>query len=334
MPDIKPELHVFDNASLLPSAWAAPDGGNGIALNPAIADFQGQLLMAYRVVTLDGRRRLAICRLTPECHVVPGSVVPLSDSIRDGGDWHADARFCTMGGRLFVHYNDGWQGSGNHIFLVEIDRDTLQAAGPARQLVLDGPRQTVEKNWMLFEHDGQLWVIYSISPHVVLKVELVDQQTALCRPVYCQEWDARAYTVRYGPLRGGAPPVQGEKCYISIFHSLFPVRPLRRLLFRLLRRRSTATLRYVAGVYAFEAQPPFAPQWLHPEPLIQPPPLPRRFTPQLDSRIERCAYPCGSVHRDGQWFISIGVQNEYCCIAVVADKALPTFPVSDQGGNT
>lgn len=217
-----PGLHVFETAALLP----------------------------------DGRRRLAICRLNADISVAPGSVVPLSDSIQDGGEWHADARFCTFNGRLFLHYNDGWSSSENHIFLVELDTDTLQAAGPARLLVLDGPRQITEKNWMLFEHDGELWAIYSISPHVALKVDLVDQRTALCRPVFRQGWETQSYSTRYGPLRGGAPPLRSGGCYVSIFHSLYPARSLRRAIFRLLRRWPTATTRYAAGVYTFAASPP------------------------------------------------------------------------------
>lgn len=323
-------LHIFETPPLLPKAWTDDEERNCVAFNPAITLFQDQLIMAYRVVTPDGRRRLAICRLTPELRVVPESVVPLSDSIQNGGEWHADARFCTINGRLFVHYNDGGSKTGNHIFLVELDPDMLQVSGPARQLILDGPRQVVEKNWMLFEHEGELWAIYSISPHVVLKVELVDQLTALCRPCYRQEWEAHPYAARYGPLRGGTPPLRRGDCYVSIFHSLFPVRPLRRIIFRLLRRQPAATIRYVAGVYTFTAAPPFTPQWLHPEPLIQPPLLPRRFYPQLDSRIERSAYPCGTVYHNGQWLVSFGAQEEYCCIVTIEDRLLPVRRATEQ----
>lgn len=310
-------LHVFESAELLPSAWSSTAAGNCYLFNPAITVFRDQIIMIYRVVTPDGQRRLAICRLTPELRVIPESVAPFSDSIQNGGQWRADARFCTVAGRLFAHYNDGWKRDGNHIFLVEIDPDTLKTNAPARRLVMDGPRRAIEKNWMPFEHDGELWAIYSISPHLVLKVEFIDQETALCRPIHHIEWDTKAYSARFGELRGGAPPLRCGDHYVSIFHSSFSVRPLRQALFHLLHKPPAKTLRYVGGVYAFEASPPFTPRWLHPEPIIWPPPLPRRQNQQLDRRIERSAYPCGSAFHRGRWVVSFGSQEEYCCIATM-----------------
>lgn len=313
---IDDKMRIFANNELMPRNWSNEGALEGRIFNPALTVFDAQLLMAYRVVTADGKRRLAICRLNPTLQVIPGSVVPLSDSIQNGGEWHADARFCTAGGRLFVHYNDGWCKDGNHVFLVDIDPDTLEAAAPARQLVMDGPRRPVEKNWMLFEQDGELWAIYTIAPHVVLKLEPDGADTILCRPMFCTEWPTDSYTSRFGSLRGGAPPQRYQDGYISVFHSCFPVRRVQSVLRRLLGKPSTQNIRYVAGAYGFEASPPFAPQWLHPRPILQPPSLPRRQHPPMDNRVERVVYPCGSVFYRDRWLVSFGVDNEYCCIAV------------------
>ncbi|MBE2239587.1 MAG: hypothetical protein IAE81_17505 [Caldilineaceae bacterium] len=319
---IDKSVRVFANDELMPRNWSDGRSSDGCVFNPALTVFDGQLLMAYRVVTADGQRRLAICRLTPALQVVPGSVVALSDSIQNGGEWHADARFCTLGGQLFLHYNDGARKEGNHIFLVNIDPDSLEAAAPARQLVMDGPRRSVEKNWMLFEHDDELWAIYTISPHVVLTVDLKGKEMIKCRPVFRSDWNTDAYTLPFGPMRGGAPPQRYRDGYISVFHSCFPVWRLRSTIRRLLGKRPTRYIRYVAGVYGFAASPPFAPQWLHPRPIIHPPRLPRRWYPQLDARAERIAYPCGSVFYRGAWLVSFGAENEYCCIAIL-DRILP-----------
>ncbi len=265
-------------------------------------------------MTADGRRRLALCRLTPTLQVVPGSVVPLSDSIQAGGDWHADARFCTFGGRLFLHYNTGFRPQPNQIYLVEIDPDTLLARGPARELVLTGPRRQVEKNWMLFAHDDDLWAIYSISPHVVLRVELGESGPIICRQVYCQEWNVTPYLKQFGEPRGGAPPVRVGDEYVSFFHSSFRVRPLRRLLLRLQQKPRDKTLRYVGSLYGFAAEPPFTPLWMRTAPVLLPPSLPRRQHPQLDRRVEYSAYPGGLLIEDGHWIVAFGAQEEYCCL--------------------
>ncbi|MCB0058131.1 MAG: hypothetical protein KDE45_13935 [Caldilineaceae bacterium] len=143
--------------------------------NPAIVRFRGRLLMAYRVdfgYEKPFRVATALCRLDEDLRVIPESVTPLSDTIDGGATNHYDARFLVYRDRLFVHYNNDWNTVPNQIHLVELDPDTLQARSPARLLELDGPRALCEKNWMLFEHDGELFVIYWVQPHCVLRAEL------------------------------------------------------------------------------------------------------------------------------------------------------------------
>lgn len=317
-----PPLHLFENAKLLPTQWSRTPAAQCYFFNPAITRFREQIIMCYRVVTPDGRRHLALCRLTPDFQVVPASAVPFSDFIQNGGDWHADGRFCTFQDRLFLHYNDGARRgrAANHIYLVEVDPAQLIPLGQPRELVLEGTRQSVEKNWMLFAHDDDLWAIYSIAPHVVLKVTLAGDGPILCRRTYEQQWDVTAYTQRYGQLRGSTPPVRLGDHYISFFHSRFVARPLRYRLLRLLGQAPTNTIHYVAGAYSFAAEPPFTPLWLSPEPLLLPPPLPRQQQ-QLNPEVEYSAYPCGAIRQDQRWVVSFGAHNEYCCLAPLAPLA-------------
>jgi len=322
-------IQLFDETALTPNAWVDDAMTPCHLFNPAITRFQDQLLLIYRVVTPDGRRRLAMCRLTDDHQVVPGSVTPFSDFLHGGGDWHADGRFCTLGDRLFVHYNDGGLRGRlgvNQIYLVEIDPVRLIPQGPPRPLLLTGPRQPVEKNWLLFEHDGELWAIYTIAPHVVLHVTLGDDGPVLCRPVYQHDWDVQSYTRRYGQLRGGAPPVRVGDQYVVFFHSSFVAHPWRHRLYRLLRQAPTNTIHYVGGVYGFAAKPPFAPLWLHPSPLLLPPLLPRRRK-QLNPAVAYSAYPCGAIWQDQQWLVTLGARNEYCCLAQVAPAVIQPQPV-------
>ena len=311
-----PKLQLFEKAQLLPRAWSHTPATQHHFFNPAITCFREQLIMCYRVVTPAGERRLALCRLTPDFQVVPASAVPFSDFIQDGGDWHADGRFCTFQDRLFLHYNDGGQRGrrANQIYLVEVDPDQLVPLGPPRALMVDGARQPVEKNWMLFAHGDELWAIYSIAPHVVLKVTLAGDGSIRCRRIYEHQWDVTAYTQRYGQLRGGAPPVRWGDHYISFFHSRFLARPLRYRLSRLLSKVPTNIVHYVGGVYGFAAEPPFTPLWLLPEPILLPPHLPRRQQ-QLNPEVEYSAYPCGAILQDQHWIISFGARDEYCCLS-------------------
>ena len=322
-------IQLFDETSLTPNAWVKGARTPCHLFNPAITRFRNQLLLIYRVVTPDGRRRLAMCCLTDDLHVVPESVTPFSDFLHEGSDWHADGRFCTFRDRLFVHYNDGGlrgrQGV-NQIYLVEVDPVRLIPQGRPRPLLLAGQRRPVEKNWLLFEHDGELWAIYSIAPQVVLQVTLGDDGPVLCRPVYRHDWDVQGYTRRYGQLRGGTPPVRVGDQYVAFFHSSFVAHPWRHRLYRLLRQAPINTIHYVGGVYGFAAKPPFAPLWLHSSPLLMPPRLPRRRQ-QLNPAVEYSAYPCGAILQNQHWLVTLGARNEYCCLAKVPQAAIQPQPV-------
>ncbi|NCC34211.1 MAG: hypothetical protein EOM24_19705, partial [Chloroflexia bacterium] len=213
----------FDTSDLMPAQWRCKAKTGRYSLyNPALTRFRNRLLMAYRVdfgYEKPFRVATAICVLDERLRVVPGSVVALSDTIRCEADNHYDARFLVFGDRLFIHFNNDWNTVPNQIFLVELDPDTLQARSPARLLALEGPRQPCEKNWLLFEHDGALFAIYQIEPHLVLRVDLTGDGPLRCWPFYRSAWDTTAYTRRYGVLRGGTPPVRIGANYVSVFHS-------------------------------------------------------------------------------------------------------------------
>jgi len=332
-----PDKILFDSTALIPDAWLRSGSSLNLRIyNPAIVRFHDRLLMAYRVDS--GRRetmqrRIGFCALDDRLNVVPGSVIPLSDTIQGGDPRHYDPRFLVYRDRLFVHYNNNFMTRPNQIYLVELDPDTLEARAPARPLHLDGQRQEIEKNWMLFEHEGDLLAVYRIAPHTILSVDLAGQGAIACRPIHVTQWDVSAYSDRFGAPCGGAPPVRQGDVYVSFFHSRYPVSPLRWVLrfwpaspgARLPRyvaaverrlRRPFAQVRYVAGAYAFEAAPPFRPLWITPEPVLRPEDEPpyrhrRRANPFADGIV----YPCGAIlEDDGRWLVSYGLHDERCCL--------------------
>jgi len=327
----------FHASELVPPQWLrAQPAGRFAIYNPAIVCFRGRLRMAYRVDS--GRRatmqrRIGLCALDDHLNVVLGSVVPLSDTIRGGDPRHYDPRFLVYRDRLFVHYNNNFLTRPNQIHLVELDPDTLEAKSPAQPLHLDGPRQEIEKNWMLFDHEGDLLAVYQIAPHTILRVDLAGTGPIVCTPIHTTAWDVSAYADRFGLPGGGAPPVRWGDVYVSFFHSRRSISRLRWVLrywpipsgAKLPRyvaaierrlRRPFVRVRYVAGAYAFEAAPPFRPIWLTPEPVLRPEDEPpyrhrRRANPSADGIV----YPCGAVPwPDGSWLVSYGVNDECCCL--------------------
>lgn len=333
------QIYRFHADQLLPVQWSSElrQTDDLSVYNPAIVRFRDRLLMAYRVDfghEKPFRVASAICALDERLQVVPGSVVALSDTIDGGVANHYDARFLVYQDRLFVHYNNDWNTAPNQIFLVELDPDTLQARSPAQSLELEGPRQPCEKNWLLFDHDGDLYAIYQVDPHIVLRLDPTGTGPVRCRPVYRTEWDTLAYTRRFGALRGGTPPVRIGASYISLFHSRTHTpgltgtdsAPVVERLKRMPWLRKTKRwlheqfdpVRYYGGVYAFAAAPPFAPIFIRPTPILWPECEGRRQRPTASHMApRRVVYPCGLVHlADGQWLVSYGVHDERTVLRV------------------
>ena len=327
--------HAYHTAELVPAGWLP---SHFSVYNPAIVRFRGRLLMAYRVDS--GRRetmqrRIGLCALDEELLVIPGSVVPLSDTIRGGDPRHYDPRFLVYRDRIFIHYNNNFMTRPNQVFLVELDPDTLQARSPARPLHLDGPRQEIEKNWMIFEHEGELLAVYQIAPHTILRLDLAGAGPIACETLYRSTWDVSSYADRFGMPCGGAPPVRQGDEYVSFFHSRYPISRLRwvlrywpiapgtalpRYLAAIERRlkRPFVQGRYVAGAYAFAAAPPFRPRWITPEPMLRPEDEPpRQHRRRANLYADGIVYPCGAVPwMDDSWLVSYGVHDERCVLRV------------------
>ncbi|HRK69684.1 MAG TPA: hypothetical protein PKY73_19230 [Hyphomonas sp.] len=314
---------ILDSAHLVPETWTDGSAESCYVFNPAIVMIHGRFIMAYRVVTADGVRRVAISELDAvSLQPKTETIVPLSDLIQDGGQWCADPRFCTFGERLFIHYNDGWR-IPNQIYLLELDPDRLIPRGPARPLVLEGPRLPVEKNWLLFQHDGELLAVYRIAPHTILHVELAGGDRVYCRRLVERDWNSAPYAKQYGEPRGGTPPVRIGGIYYSFFHSTYPADFLRRLMGRLRRYMPRNSMRYAAGFYGFAVTPSFQPVLFTPTPVLRPDrSLPRRRLPPLNPSVKDSVYPSGAVWTGEKWIVAYGARDELCCIGTLTHDSL------------
>lgn len=332
-----PDPLIIPAEVLLPPQWLRTGPLPNLRVyNPAIVRFGRRLLLACRVDSGDRsgiQRRIAVCALDEQMQVIPGSASPLSDTIQNGGNLHYDPRFLVYQGRLFVHYNNNFQTRPNKIYLVELDPDMLEANAPARLLNLDGPRREIEKNWLFFEHDGELLVVYTIAPHTILRAEFSGAGPIVCRPVFQTDWDVSAYAARWGEPRGGTPPVRVNDVYVSFFHSRYPLNRLHwvlrywpiapgtklpRYLSAVERRarRLFARVCYVGGAYVFKAEPPFEPVWLSPQPLLHPQnELSPQYRRQANFFAAGIVYPCGLAWQNPSgWLVSCGVHDERCVI--------------------
>jgi len=304
---------TYITSELIPNKWrnaAKP----WYAFNPSITRFDDKLFMVYRVVLSDGIRRMAICRLDEHYDIIPESVVPLSDEIKDADSWQADPRFCVVNGRLYIHFNNGFKRP-NRIYLLELSPETLLPSGPTRPLELIGARREIEKNWMLFgAENSMIFAVYQIAPHIVLRLSLEQADTIPCIQVSGIPWDSTRYSMRFGQLRGSTPPVRVGDLYYSFFHSVYRLSLLHGIFNRLRYGRRLREYRYAVGFYGFSAHYPFKPVCYSPVPILLAPPRTGRPEIQLNRSADRVVYPAGAVYEKGIWLLSFGLHDEHCCL--------------------
>lgn len=315
--EVSPSL--LETADLIPSEWAGTLAAGPVrAFNPGlISDDCGGWLLAYRLVGMDGKRRIGLCRLDAARRVVPGSARPLSDGFRlragclypaEAYHWFADPRLFRIGGRLFVYWNSGWHEPRNHQFAQEIDPAALTALGHAHELMIDGPRQKLEKNWTLFEHAGRALAVYSVQPHRVLTFEPSGHGDWLMHEAAHTAWSTPGYPACHGGLRGGTPPVLQAGRFWSFCHSVHD---------------AADGYRYAAAAYTFAASAAFTPlsgpySHLH----LTPFPVSERIYPKLNPAVGEVVYPCGAARAGEGWLISYGINDERCGISWVSDATV------------
>lgn len=319
MPDSGNTHRLLATGDLIPAAWAdLSEGGLVRAFNPGLtADGSGGWLLAYRLVGQDAKRRIGICRLDAKGAVITGSAQPLSDSFRlrpgclypaEAYTWFADPRLFRLGGRLFVYWNSGWHEPRNHQFVQEIDPTALTAIGHAHELLLDGPRQKLEKNWTVFEHVERALAIYSVQPQRVLTFEANEPGDWLMRELASTAWSAPSYPPCHGGLRGGTPPVLHAGQFWSFCHTVHD---------------GPDGYCYNAAAYTFAAAAPFAPIAAPKSSLqLAPLPVPPRAYPKLNPAVGEVVYPCGAARSGAGWLISYGLNDERCGISWVSDATV------------
>jgi hypothetical protein len=306
---------IFESGELLPANWLreAQDGPVR-TFNPALLRDNLGWILAYRVVAPDGRRRLGICRLGADLTVEEGSQVPLSDFVRFkrghvlpevATQWFADPRLYRFGGRLFIYWNSGWHEPHNCQFLQELDPISLLPRGTARELILDGERQKLEKNWTFFSPDNgaTLFAIYSIFPHRILSFSIEGDADVRFHEVARTDWSLTSYPENHGGLRGGTPPCLHEGQYWAFAHSV---------------HTSPDGYRYSPAAYSFAPVLPFRPtaRPLVPVELANPFGS-TRINERLNPAVGEVIYPCGAVPDGTRWVISYGINDENCAITLI-----------------
>ncbi len=260
--------------------------GLPLRFNCSVVEHNGRLLLASRHGETGAR--LDLSELGPDFQ--PLWTRPLELGHRWAKTAHEDPRLFHFRGQLHCAFLGAtWDGRDWHVNqLVCRIGDDFRVEDVWLPEYAD--RTPCEKNWQFFDHEGQLYSIYSVNPHVILhhhggRAENFAETPSPLNWPNCY-------------LRGGAPPVRVDDEYYHFFHSVDV---------------SRAPKVYSMGLYTFEARPPFAVRRIAPAPILSPDDYdwPRHM-------IASVVFPCGAVLREGRWLISYGYHDYESRIAVFA----------------
>lgn len=210
--------------------------------------------------------------------------IPLSRSV-----WGIeDPRWFRLNGELFVNYVR-FMGRSTHIAYAKINEETLEVERTFWPQLYGANR--MEKNWAAFEHEGQLYFVYTISPHHIIKSPLVGEgedpvATSEHTTPFTGQW-------RGGTMRGGATPVLHNGEFYHFFHGHTRQENNRRL--------------YNCGLYTFSPKPQFQILRYMREPFDVADPATTPEEVPVD-----VIFPGSATLVDGMWAIAYGVHDLHC----------------------
>lgn len=248
--------------------------------NPGLTEYRGKLLLASRLGWAGSR--VALSELDENYQPVWSKILSIH---------HPDALSGAEDPRLFWFQNKlhvavtGYEAkiqprTSQLVCRLDANLDVETVWAPAF-----ADRAAWEKNWQFFVHEDQLYSVYSILPHVILRHDGEGSVKAAKT-----DHSFRSAGSQY--LRGGSPPVLVNGEFYHWFHSV---------------RHSGGEIVYGGGLYTFEAKPPFAVQRAIFRPLLVP-----DETSRPANWTKSVVFPCGAILKSGKWVISYGQHDREC----------------------
>ena len=166
-----------------------------------------------------------------------------------------------------------------------------------------------EKNWMPFVKDDELYFVYSVSPHKILKVNPdTGESTVFSETPMPLPWS-------HGIIRGSTPAIHlGDGEYLSFIHSSAPNEPT--------FWKKKPMNYYYMGAYLFEDEPPFKVKAISSGPYVHP----EFYT---SSNRKMVIFPAGLIRNGNQLFVSYGENDSAIGIATIDLQKLKQNMISD-----
>lgn len=291
----------------LPSAIINRHALPPYSYNPAIWQREDRMLCVMRYHDQrDYSTALCIAEIDEKGVVFGHKMVQLP---HNGGS-EEDARFFVHKNALWMSYVDSTYPTIPAKSVVKYGRlteDTVWSMPQIYQPQFPGnDMSSVEKNWVMWESDGNLFCIYSTSPKTVI-LKLTADRAELVAEYEGPRWS-------YGAIRGGTTPVPYKGALLRFFHSALDsdLPPYRR--------------RYFVGAMTMEPQFPFKPLQVSRKPVLAGSEsdtltaMERSSCPHFKQKV---VFPLGCVEvGGGEWLLSAGINDSHAALFKVNERNL------------
>ena len=255
----------------------------GWRFNASIIDWQGEYLLAYRNGWAGSEVHLI--RLDRQFR-------PKGESVKLDLFHPEEANYGREDPRLF------WHKRGMHVAYIgvaghdHVHHTSVLFARLDQHLRVEDKwychfpgRNFWEKNWQFFDFEDELYAVYSVSPHRILRIEC-ERATLVYETAGPANWTG-------SEIRGGASPVRVSDEFYCFFHSSVV-------------DHAHGCRAYSTGLYTFEARPPFRVVAIVPEPILEP-----DHATKPPDKYESVVFACGAVLCNDRWIVSHGVHDRW-----------------------
>lgn len=311
-PDYRPDYGVNGSLPGVKIVDGLTKNLSGFAFNAGLIRWRGRLLLAHR----DGwsGSNIHIADLD-ESYRVTGTRLISGLTRRESNYGREDPRLFIHNDRLYLAYIGVHGVRSDSIWTYQCFARLNDDLTVEQTFAPRAPgRNQWEKNWGFFSHAGELYAVYTVAPHRILRIS--EHGTAT--------WAYEAPTgIRWlgGELRGGAPPVLMGDEYWHFIHDRIEVDGLRI---------------YRTGLYTFSASPPFEPRRYIPNPILV-------ADPQTKPSDQYAAvlFTCGALFDEANdhWKLSSGIHDRWIEVHTLSRTdleqqliSLPTTPAAPADG--
>jgi predicted GH43/DUF377 family glycosyl hydrolase len=232
------------------------------AFNPSIIRFKQRLLMSFRNLKNPkdsyNSSEIGLVWLTEDFEI---AAEPQMLEISNYPNRAEDGRLIEVNGRLYMVYSDNEEkiitkrGFRVHILELEENNGFFTIVSKEKLTNYEGESEFLrEKNWTPFTYKDELYLSYSLNPHLVFK------------PLFRNN---EAFTVAksskeipfwvWGELRGGTQTLEIDNQYLTFFHTAKKMASS--------YSENKEMLHYFMGAATFKKEPPFEMTNISPEPI-------------------------------------------------------------------